>query len=257
MNQQTILLSESKRLVELEGIIKDGHNAFIKVGEALTEIRDKKLYRLDYPNFETYCEKKWGWSRNHSYRMIAAAPVANYVNKGNLSHSGITSVNLTTAAALSKVPPPRRAGIVQKIIAAGQKVTAAAVSKLAPKRATASTTGFLDATGLEVPPECLPLWQRLPEAQAMLSNISTLRGSLRTAQTESDPLFVEVDFTDCLAKLNQVYVDLQRAKPYAVCPTCAGLESKGCLTCKGRGFVSEFYWRNCVPQETKELTGRK
>ena len=248
MKQQTILLSESKRLVELEGIIKTGHQAFIEVGEALTEIRDKKLYRLDYGTFEEYCQKKWGWTRQHCYRLIQAAPVLK-------CNPGVT--NLKTAVALSSVPPPRRAGIVQKIVAAGQKVTAAAVAKLAPKRATASTTGFLDATGLEVPPECLPLWQRIPEAQAMLSNISTLRGSLRTAQTESDPLFVEVDFTGCLANLNQVYVDLQRAKPYAVCPTCAGLESKGCLTCKGRGFVSEFYWRNCVPEETKQLTGRK
>jgi hypothetical protein len=247
-----ITISEINRLKALEKIISAGQKTFIAVGEALTEIRDNKLYRAEHGTFEKYCERVWGWNKSHAYRVMDAAPVA----KGLINETK-SPVNLSTATALAKVPPPKRPGIVKQILEAGQKLTAKAISKASappPKRPIAM---FLDSTGLEIPSEALPLWNRMSEAQGLMTQISVVRSALRRAQDENDPLFVEVDFTDNLAKLNQVFLDLQRAKPYAVCPTCSGVKPKGCLTCKGRGFVSEFFWKHNIPTETKELTGRK
>jgi hypothetical protein len=245
---EVISLQESKRLTQLEVIIKNGQETFVAVGSALAEIRDKKLYRSDYPTFAHYCEDVWGWSDSRARQICIAAETAKALPM---------VTNERSARALSKVPPPRRQGIVEKIIGAGQKVTAAAIAKVSalPPRKTIAKT--LDATGLEVPAEALGFYKRKDEAQVLLSMVSDLRGILRRAQEEKDPLFAEVDFTDSLAKLNQVYLDLQRAKPYAVCPTCNGVKPDKCEVCSGRGFVSEFYWKNCVPAETKQLTGRK
>ena len=245
---EVISLQESKRLTQLEVVIKNGQETFVAVGSALAEIRDKKLYRSFYPTFDKYIEDVWGFTASRARQLCIAAETVKALPM---------VTNERAARALSKVPPPRRAGIVQKIVNAGQKVTAAAISKLAPPPPRKSVEKILDGTGLEIPPEAMPIWLRKDEAKSLLSAVSSIRSTLRIAMDNKDLLFIEVDFTDNMAKLNQVYIDLQRARPYAVCPTCAGIKLDDCLTCKGRGFVSEFYWTNCVPEETKQLTGRK
>lgn len=244
MNKQVISLAESKRLTQLEKVIKDGEQTFMEVGKAIVEIRDKKLYRSEFETFELYCQTTWGWSASRARQLGIASETAKALPM---------VTNERAARALSKVPPPARKGIVQKIVSAGQKVTAAAVAKLAPKPRQKPTTGFLDAIGRNVPPECVKLWERAHEAQAILSMLSDIRGTLRKAQSETDKLFVEVDFTANLAHLNQVYLDMEQAKPYALCPTCSGINFQGCLTCNERGFVSKFYYEHKVSQETKDI----
>jgi len=64
-----------KTLSELETVIERGQQTFIEVGRALLEIRDGRLYRDTYTTFEAYCRERWGWTRQHANRQIAAARV--------------------------------------------------------------------------------------------------------------------------------------------------------------------------------------
>ena len=116
---EPITLAESKRLIELEKIILDGEHTFIKVGVALAEIRDSRLYRCDFPTFEAYCLGKWRWTKQHCYRLIECAPIAK-------SNPQVTSIN--QARELAKVPQEKRAAVVQhavaKASAAGRPITA-------------------------------------------------------------------------------------------------------------------------------------
>ena len=71
---------EKRRLKKLEGIVQRGMSTFIEVGNALTEIRDRKLYRLSPfggqgSTFEEYAFRKFGFSRAHAYRHIKTANV--------------------------------------------------------------------------------------------------------------------------------------------------------------------------------------
>lgn len=79
MSTELISIEESRRLVELEEVIEKGIGTFIKVGEALAEIRDKKLYRR--PNdpkytFEDYCREEWQMSRTMAFDTIKSAQAA-------------------------------------------------------------------------------------------------------------------------------------------------------------------------------------
>lgn len=56
---------------------KRGLSNFIEVGEALAEIRDARLYRVEHGTFEDYCRKKWGFTRMQASRLIGAAEVCN------------------------------------------------------------------------------------------------------------------------------------------------------------------------------------
>lgn len=85
MSSEVISLTESARLVELEEVIEKGIGTFIKVGEALSEIRDKRLYRVGFETFEEYCRVEWEMSKAYAFRAIAGAEVVK-----NLSPMGDT-----------------------------------------------------------------------------------------------------------------------------------------------------------------------
>lgn len=71
-----LALVPTQRLTELEGVIERGLDTFVDVGRALLEIRDERLYRDGYSNFEAYCEGRWQFSRPRAYQLIDAAQVA-------------------------------------------------------------------------------------------------------------------------------------------------------------------------------------
>lgn len=68
-------IGEPSRLADLEGVIERGLSTFVEVGEALLEIRDARLYRLTHGTFEAYCQERWGMTKTHANRTIAAAEV--------------------------------------------------------------------------------------------------------------------------------------------------------------------------------------
>ena len=60
-------------LAECEQVIERGRQTFIEVGNALAAIRDGRLYTATHRSFEAYCRERWGMSRTHADRQIAAA----------------------------------------------------------------------------------------------------------------------------------------------------------------------------------------
>lgn len=67
-----------RTLNELEGVVQRGLAAFLEVGYALQEIRDRRLYSLPplrYRTFESYLRERVGVSRSHVFRLIDAARV--------------------------------------------------------------------------------------------------------------------------------------------------------------------------------------
>ena len=55
--------------------LEGGLKTFIEVGRALTEIRDRRLYRESHGNVEAYCGERWKMSRPRAYELIYAAQV--------------------------------------------------------------------------------------------------------------------------------------------------------------------------------------
>lgn len=68
-------VQEKYRLEQLEGIVVDSVKSFYNLGMALTEIRDRKLYRKKAKTFEKYCKELFEISRRRAYEMISAAGV--------------------------------------------------------------------------------------------------------------------------------------------------------------------------------------
>jgi hypothetical protein len=118
--------SEAERLAELESAIERGKMTFIEVGNALAEIRNRRLYRRDWPTFEAYCVFHWGWSRQRSYQLIEAAAVVKL-----LPDAMSTIVDAESQAReLAKVAEEDREKVMQEVIRRGS-VTAKAIQKVA------------------------------------------------------------------------------------------------------------------------------
>jgi len=75
MSENIITMQESARLVELERTIETGMTTFVEVGNALMEIRDSRLYRVEYKTFEAYCREKWGMSKSRANQLISGSGV--------------------------------------------------------------------------------------------------------------------------------------------------------------------------------------
>ena len=65
--------NDRRILSELEGTIARHKESFFKVGFALQEIRDSRLYRDNYSTFDAYLKNRWGLARSYASRLIMAA----------------------------------------------------------------------------------------------------------------------------------------------------------------------------------------
>lgn len=77
--EQPLSKRESDRLAELEAVIIDNFIGFYRVGKALAEIKEAKLYRQDHKTFEDYVGKVWDLGRRRAYQIIDAANVVDTV----------------------------------------------------------------------------------------------------------------------------------------------------------------------------------
>jgi hypothetical protein len=72
------LINDEQELLQCEADIEEGIKHFVKTGNALLRIRDKKFYlRRGYKTFEEYCKKKYNISMSEGYHLMSAAGVVN------------------------------------------------------------------------------------------------------------------------------------------------------------------------------------
>jgi hypothetical protein len=98
---------------ECEKTIDKGKRAFIEVGKALTEIRDRKGYRFKYGTFEEYCQKRWGWSVRTGYNMIAASKTAENIQQDTENVQAFAHFDYSKAVLLSTLPPEKQEEFVR------------------------------------------------------------------------------------------------------------------------------------------------
>ena len=122
---------------ELETIIEDGLKTFVEVGNALSEIRDGLLYRVDYDTFEDYCVDRWGMSKAYAYRLIGSAKVVNNVSPmGDTSESFHLPTSERQIRRLTKLEPDEQKEVWEEAVetAPKGKVTAKHVEEVIEAR---------------------------------------------------------------------------------------------------------------------------
>lgn len=126
-----ITLDERSRLYQLEETIKQGLNTFVDVGNALLEIRDKRLYRQEYSTFEEYCNKQWSFTKQRVYQLMDSASVMDTLKKSTVVDFLPTSER--QARPLASLEPAEQIEAWKRAITSTPegKITAAVVLKAA------------------------------------------------------------------------------------------------------------------------------
>lgn len=113
MTSSSISQKETTRFSECEQIIRNGLNTFIDVGNALTEIRDDKLYRLDYRTFEEYCVDAWGMKRNFANKLIVSSSVVK--NLESIGMGTIVPKTESVARELASLEPEQQQEVWKEV----------------------------------------------------------------------------------------------------------------------------------------------
>ncbi len=133
MKTEILSLSEQAELTKLEGIIAAGFKYLRDRADALTTIRDKKLYRINFDTFQDYCRERWGKDRNSIYRVLEAYEVRKEIvaNCDKISDSETKklaeSVSDHGIRELTHVEPEQRAEVLKRAASNG-KPTAASIA---------------------------------------------------------------------------------------------------------------------------------
>jgi hypothetical protein len=110
---------EAKRLRQLEAIIQQGLETFIKVGHALLEIRSSRLYRQTYPAFAAYLRDRWAISLSRANQLTLSMRVAeNLLGAGVIEPELVQNRPETFFRPLSRLAPELQIGcmeLVQKL----------------------------------------------------------------------------------------------------------------------------------------------
>lgn len=88
------------RFAELEDTIEKRIQAFYEIGEALNEIRNRKLFRDEFPSFGEYCQHRWGFAKQYAYRLIAAHKTLENVDATEEQKAGLRETHLRPLAIL-------------------------------------------------------------------------------------------------------------------------------------------------------------
>jgi hypothetical protein len=68
--------NERARLSELEATVSTHLEAFLTVGRALCEIRNRRLYRQEFATWEDYCTRRWGFSYSRANELVRSTEIA-------------------------------------------------------------------------------------------------------------------------------------------------------------------------------------
>lgn len=219
---------EQKReeLLTLTNLVRDGLEGWYKAGQALLEIRDRKLYLGRYDSFEDYCVTEFQESVRRCYQMMQAVTIKN---------EGKVEIEMSESAtrALGKAPPEKRAEIVETIVERKDgKITAKAVAEAINDQ----------------PSETEPV-AKTPVEQIDKFTLHMTYLLLDLERFAQEEYGYSVPITSCKSLVSQLKKQLKEARLTHDCPWCGGSPG-GCQECCGTGKVTRLMAES-APEELR------
>lgn len=136
--EQPLSQREETLLADLEAVIETNMKGFVLVGMALSQIRDQRLYRIQYPTFEDYLLRVWDMARARAYQLMESAEV-----HSNLK-SFLVSVDTESISIPENVHNCRQNTNLIETILPGNEAQARPLTLFAPEEQQAIWLAVLD-----------------------------------------------------------------------------------------------------------------
>lgn len=239
------------QLNDLEREVREGWQEYEKhelsaLAVAKGIIRNVKLIRAggDWKkkeaNWDNYCQKHLGFSRQHYSGMESylAKRSALSAKTQKFLRSGAETASVVEA--ISEVPEDKQEEVAEEAAKSGKKVTAKAVKEAAkkvtqePPKEAEFRELIKDAAGNEVPENRV---EKFKLAEKIGKENRQKAKEILNALESDDVLVVEARGLAEVAK--DLHAGLgQNLTRHVMCPKC---EWKGCSVCHKRGFVSKYF----------------
>lgn len=134
---------EQDRLIHLENLIARNQCRFHEMGKALKEIRDTRLYKLNFfDSFDAYTRARWDMGRAQAYRLIESYKVIS-----NLSPIGdILPSNESQVRPLTRLNPLEQRKIWKAFLKTTMEITAPNIKKFIASGKPANKDKSVDLT---------------------------------------------------------------------------------------------------------------
>jgi hypothetical protein len=131
-------VTEVAKLEDLEIVIAGGLQSFVDVGQALMQIRDGRLYRIQFGTFEDYCQDRWSFGRSYVNKIIAASDAVSSLGTNVPKPSSEFQARPLTRLPAEEQPAAWREAVET---APNGKVTAKHVESVVARKLEAPTDG--------------------------------------------------------------------------------------------------------------------
>ncbi len=108
MDKTQLSMNEINDLDRLERVVEDNMVSWMKVGFALREIRDRKLYRMSHATFEQYTKERFDCARSTAYQLITGVEVIENVRNADKT-CPVLPEKESLARPLAKLEPEEQA----------------------------------------------------------------------------------------------------------------------------------------------------
>lgn len=242
--------TEKKTLVACENTIERGMKSFIEVGNALSDIRDARLYRESHGTFESYCKDRWGFTRMRASQLITSAEAAENVK--HVLQSDDAPANERQAHELASLDEP------EDQAAAWERANEIAEEREAPVTASIVSEAVAEIVEPEPEPEEIEDDEpsvmtdyednEVPEhARVIFEDDYLIDDAARSASElgnaikslGSSPLGKLAPLAILKKHVREIKKALKDSRPYSVCPYCSG---KKCTACAETGIVTQLVY---------------
>ncbi len=202
--------------------------------QALTQIRDKKLYR-PYSTLKEFCQRTFGWSDRRTQQVLAAEKVV-----ASLPDEMRTKVRTERQAReLSKHPEEQRPEILDEAVRFHAKNGETPTPK--EIKAAADQIGkATDKDGVVIPEgDASYHWRHRSQGDEVLAKIQAAGAAVKELN-QDDVMWIECELQQTIRALRSAYHLFKGGLPTYVCPKCKGKKPKDCTFCHGRGMIGTW-----------------
>ena len=222
--KEIITRTEIKELQINEEIIERGMKSFIDVGQALSEIRNKKLWKGSAENFNEYLKDRWGMGTSYASKLIVGSEVAARLK--NVTNEG-------QARELSRVPFTDQEKVLKRAVEMAHnsnRTLRADDIRLAASEPSVITARPAEVTEHGEVTRC-ELWEL---AENTLKDFKQL---VRRLSLHPEGCWLQGHMETLEVRLKNIDSILHGSKPTAPCPECSGGMIKDCEACRDRGWL--------------------
>jgi hypothetical protein len=202
-SESVLTPQEAQRLRELEAVIQEGFESFLRVGLAFAEVRFHKLHRATHARFEDYCRDRWALSLSRCNQIINTVKVVENItgvfpqdatllaetNESSLRPLSRLEPELQTAAweLIRHIEERPHGKTIQEVVSTIRSAIATGWQERAPSKGRNGTTPHRPLHRRSDDLGCFSRWSRRidswdPQANALGDNETCLRRHLKAAR---------------------------------------------------------------------------